>query len=250
MTRPPSHTQTALHSEILKPDLIEHELLTPIATILGFSRLILEEKNIPPDREEFAGIIRNQAQQLKHCATAMVDLSRAASGRLEILPCPGDISQQIRIISHIVLEAHSENRDLLDIDVPDHIPTAVFDPTRLEFVLYHLLNAVLTWDRSTGRRTLSLRGGETVHRVDIGNSELVKAPEAGEPIQDVLLIKRYCRIGGIGFQVARHIIEEGHGGKLWLRTDPELGNVFTFTLPGSASPAGPDGNPGKGAVKP
>ncbi len=43
---------------------------------------------------------------------------------------------------------------------------------------------------------------------------------------------------GLGLPLAKHIVEDVHGGRLTVQSVPERGSTFTVTLPGAAQLAG------------
>ncbi|MNL68653.1 Phytochrome-like protein cph1 [compost metagenome] len=48
---------------------------------------------------------------------------------------------------------------------------------------------------------------------------------------------------GLGLAICKAIVEEGHGGRIWIEAGPEGGSRFVVALPLEASPMG-DHEPG------
>lgn len=64
---------------------MSHEIRTPMNAILGFSELILQEKNNPPLTQEYTSDIKRSAQNLLHIINEVLDFSKIEAGKAEII---------------------------------------------------------------------------------------------------------------------------------------------------------------------
>lgn len=63
---------------------MSHEVRTPMNAILGFSELILQQKENPSLTQEYAFDIRRSAKNLLHIINDILDLSKIESGKMEM----------------------------------------------------------------------------------------------------------------------------------------------------------------------
>lgn len=77
--------EKANHAKSLFLANMSHEIRTPMNAILGFSELILQEKNNPPLTQEYASDIKRSAKNLLHIINEVLDFSKIEAGKAEII---------------------------------------------------------------------------------------------------------------------------------------------------------------------
>ena len=51
------------------------------------------------------------------------------------------------------------------------------------------------------------------------------------PFEQVESTRHHTRGTGLGMPICRQIVEEGHAGRIWLRSEPDAGTTVYFSLP-------------------
>jgi len=64
---------------------MSHEVRTPMNAILGFSELILQQKENPALTQEYAFDIRRSAKNLLHIISDILDISKIEAGKMEVI---------------------------------------------------------------------------------------------------------------------------------------------------------------------
>ena len=77
--------EKANHAKSLFLANMSHEIRTPMNAILGFSELILQEKNNPVLTQEYASDIKRSAKNLLHIINEVLDFSKIEAGKAEII---------------------------------------------------------------------------------------------------------------------------------------------------------------------
>ncbi len=215
---------------------LAHELRTPLTPILGCAQLLAEqfhpEPGSPQDRL-IRGII-NSAEALESRVSDLLDLAQLEvgvfsleMGRVDLRVVINDLALQYQPL----VEGKGQT---LVLDLPDRLPLVKGDRRRIVQVLMNLLeNAV----------KFAPKGGSIIVRAMIRNRALaVEVHNTGvslSPEEQQRLFRPYYRSeadrqrlpgSGLGLAVCKQLVE-GHGGKLWVQSEPSRGVTFGFTLP-------------------
>ncbi len=210
-----------------------HELRTPLATLNLQADGLL--KGLDPKRDERtyprAEAVRRQVDRLERLIESLLDVSRIASGRLQLAVERCDLSALVRDVcerSRFELErAGSE----LTLDIPSLV-IGWWDRMRLEQVVLNLLgNAIkyglgkpiavsLTADHERARLTIRDHG--------IG----ISAADRSKVFMRFVRATSIDNYGGVGLGlwIARQIVE-AMDGTIEVESVPDEGSTFTVSLP-------------------
>ena len=122
---------------------MSHEIRTPINAILGMNEMILRESEENTIRE-YAQNIQSASDILLSIVNEILDFSKVASGKMELVPVEYDVAALIRDCSTIV-ETRAAGKDLrLEVSCDETTPSKLLgDETRIRQILSNLLtNAV------------------------------------------------------------------------------------------------------------
>ncbi len=215
---------------------LAHELRAPLTPILGCAQLLAEqfrpEPGSPQDRL-IRGII-SSAETLESRVLDLLNLAQLEAGAFSLEM--GRVDLRV-VINDLALQyqplAEGKGQTLV-LDLPDRLPLVKGDRRRIVQVLMNLLeNAV----------KFAPKGGSIIVRAMIRNRALaVEVHNTGvslSPEEQQRLFRPYYRSeadrqrlpgSGLGLAVCKQLVE-GHGGKLWVQSDPSRGVTFGFTLP-------------------
>lgn len=121
-----------------------HELRTPMNAVLGFSRLMQNDKNLTAEQKEVLDIINRSGNHLLSLINQVLDMAKIESGRMVIENAPFDLGGTIRDIIDMMRErAISKGLDL-HIDQCSTFPRVVnADAGKFRHILINLLgNAI------------------------------------------------------------------------------------------------------------
>jgi PAS domain S-box-containing protein len=234
-----------------------HELLTPVAIVRGYAqslqRLVARELEASPEaadvRIDARRLQRSVAQvdrasgRLTQLIGDLLDITRLHHGSLVPVPRPMNLSALMRSAIEGIGVQQAGGRYPTGVTVhaelpPDGEVVGTWDVTRLEQVVFNVLDNALKYssegDRISAR--LWLEGDEA--RIDVSDTGL------GIPADQLeLIFEPFHRTGdanvaasgmGMGLAVCREIMV-GHGG--WIRaSSPGVGQGSTFSigLPGAS----------------
>ena len=213
-----------------------HDMRSPLGAILGYSQFLQEEDCISDEEREFLVIIEDSSRFMLGLIDDLLDFSRIESGSLGLDRQPTDFLAQLKrnLALNRVLAAKK------DIAIEGHfheaIPPAIaIDKAKMEQVLNNLIsNAVKFSPPGSTVRVELFMSGELV-------TVAVRDQGPGIPPEDLKRIFEPFGRGsarptgderstGLGLHIVRRIVL-GHGGKLWVESEPGRGASFYFTIP-------------------
>lgn len=209
--------------------MANHDLRTPLTTILGFVQLARRQLGGDTERTlRTLADIERQCLRMVRLVHDLLDVARFESGAIPVAAAPGDLRERVRLA---VERQAAEAR--VTVDVPDTEVRARFDPDRIDQILDNLLaNGVRHTKPGTNvDMTLRIEGGEAVLRVrDRGAG--IDADEQARLFTPFYQTQRSRSYGGtgLGLHISRRIAEAHHG-RLWLESTGPDGSTFALALP-------------------
>lgn len=218
---------------------VSQELRSPLASILGFTRTLLEDREEFFDsevRHEFLSIVEHECNRINRLVTDILHVSRIDEGRaLELHPKRVDLAELIdRVVAaqRSYATTHSFRIDL----APEVTSTPIVaDEDKVDQILTNLLSNAIKYSPQGGDITISGQLGEGRVEVCISDEGI------GIPSDQIRRVfERFHRVEttdqrrtagtGIGLYIVKHLVE-AHGGNIWVESEPGQGSHFYFTLP-------------------
>ncbi len=215
---------------------ISHDLRTPLFSIQGFVRLILDGE--VPDEEtqrEFLGIIGRQAEQLAQLVNNLLNISRLESVKLEME------RTSVQLL-HVLEQSASKLRGMArakDITLQTALPVSLApvsgDSGWLEQVVTNLVGNAIKFTPEGGRVTIGARGSKDEVLVEVSDTGVGIPHAALDRIFDKFYqVPNVSDEGyqgtGLGLHIAKQIVEL-HDGRIWAESTLGQGSTFRFTLP-------------------
>lgn len=212
---------------------VSHDLRSPLRSIDGFSRLVVEENEgrLSPDTARKLGVIRSAAQQMGVLIDDLLSFSRL--GRVEVK------KRRVftdGVVGEVVAELKQENVDRQIEFVIEELPACYADPILIRQVFRNLLGNAVKF--STLRPSARIEVGSIPTAAQGMVTFFVKDNGAGFDMQyiDKLfgVFQRLHRMEdfpgtGVGLALVRRIVER-HGGKVWADAAVDVGATFYLTL--------------------
>ena len=215
---------------------VSHEIKTPIFTIQGFAETLLDGA-LQDDRvnEKFLTKILVNTKRLRNLANDLVEISRIETGELEMVMAPFNLQQLVKEVKD-ELEPIAEGKAVkLLHNVPDNLPPILGDKSRINQVLYNLVDNAIKYSNQEGTVEIvarSLPSGDV--KVSIADNGI------GIPPQHIpRLTERFYRVDksrsrsqggtGLGLAIVKHILG-AHNSEMVIDSKPGQGSTFGFTL--------------------
>ena len=209
---------------------ISHQTKTPIANLLLYAQLLLEQ-DLPPESRAYVSALEHQAEKLRFLIDALVKTSRLESGVLAMTPKRHGLQQLLEDAAAQAAPKAETKGIALTVEPADL--TARFDPKWTTEALYNLVDNAVKYTPAGGSVTLRAVGYELFCRVDVTDTG-PGIPEA----EQARIFQRFYRSPsasetegvGIGLYLARQIAA-GQGGYLKVTSRPGEGSTFSLFLP-------------------
>ncbi|MFS0576832.1 HAMP domain-containing sensor histidine kinase [Sporosarcina sp. 179-K 3D1 HS] len=222
-------------SERLKTELItnvSHDLRTPLTSIITYTDLLKNEELSSEERMKYVDILDKKSQRLKTLIEDLFDVSKMASGNLELAKQRVDLTQ---LLQQALAEHAAEIEDSgLDFrtTLPEFPLIASVDGQRWWRVLDNLIVNAIKYTLPGTRVYISLRKVGSDAEFIVKN---VTKYELGENVDE--LFERFKRAdtsrhtegSGLGLAIAQSIVDL-HGGTMKIEVDGDLFKV-TVTVP-------------------
>jgi signal transduction histidine kinase len=230
-----TQNQQLRESEQHKRDLISmvsHEVRTPLASVLGFTSLLLERDFSPQEQRRYLEIVDAQARRLAALAGDFLDVQLLEGGAMTLNRGPVDLADLAREQARLFFSHSDAHR--LDLDAPDGPVMVDGDRDRLAQVIGNLFSNAIKYSPAGGIIRVQLRtvNGEVL--LTVQDEGMGIAAEDQEHVFDKFFrtAEAASAVGGtgLGLAVAREIVET-HGGSIKVESEPGEGSRFSIELP-------------------
>jgi PAS domain S-box-containing protein len=220
-------------AEMIKDEfigLVSHELRTPLTVIIGALATASDKRASNEDKEELINEASSSAESLAAILDNMLELSRSQAGRLKLDVKSVDIGYIAGKAVERVRRKYDTHRCIPDF--PDDIPDVKVDPSRLEQVLYNLLENAVKYSPAGSDIRIFSRKEEEGLIIGVNDRGIGIAPEDQQ-----MIFTPFSRLEGsgakgigLGLVVCKHLVE-AHGGRIWVESQKGKGATFLFSIP-------------------
>ena len=216
---------------------VTHELRTPLTSIKSLAEILQDNPRIATDQQKnFLNIIIRESERLTRLISQVLDFQKIETGLAALDIAPVDIKK-------IIYEAVATTRQLmqtqkmkLEVTIPEQVPIIIGDRDRLTQVMVNLFSNAVKFSPVPGSSVkIRLKVQKKRLQIDVKDSGIGIDRKNQEIIfEEFRQVKQQGKGrppgSGLGLTITRRIIE-AHGGKIWVRSKPGKGAVFSFTLP-------------------
>lgn len=216
---------------------VSHELRTPLSAIRGYIETCLEPapEGMDPPYKRFLPIIHQHALRLHALIEDLLILSRIESKAMALVLEPTPLSHIVEnCIITLANEAEKKRVALINA-LPPMLPEVMADQRALERILLNLVENAIKYSEDESEVRITARRHHD--RLSI----LVEDQGLGIPKEDqTRIFERFYRVDkarsrkaggtGLGLSIVKHLVL-GHGGEVWVDSEPGRGSTFFFTLP-------------------
>ena len=226
-------------SELAKSELVSvvaHELRTPLASVLGFTSVLLQREVTDEQRREYLNIIEAQGRRLSALVNDFLDVQRLEEGKLSIGSELVDVGRVVR--EQTELFAGQSPKHLLDVSLPPTPLPVRGDSNRLAQVVANLLSNAIKYSPHGGVVRVAGKRNHDVVRVSIQDEGVGIPAELQREIFGKFVRGHATAEGiegsGLGLAISRSLVE-AHGGSIDFESTKGRGSTFWFEIP-TASP--------------
>ncbi|PLY04478.1 MAG: histidine kinase, partial [Desulfuromonas sp.] len=223
--------------EKLKSEFVStaaHELRTPLSTILGFSELILNERDLPAeDLREYVGIIHQKAEGLALIVSDLLDISRIEAG--DSLPLEPEQCDLKELCEDALLgfKVYGD-KYTFELSLPETEISVKADRFAIAQVLENILSNAVKYSPEGSVITLEVDAQKEEAQICVADQGMGMFPEQVERVYDKFYRADASNTAipgtGLGMTIVKHIVD-AHGGKVWIDSAPQQGTRVYFTLP-------------------
>ena len=214
---------------------MSHEIRTPLTSIIGFSRLLEAETDLPATAQVYSGRIATASQGLLSVVNDILDFSKIEAGHIELDPHVFEpatfVAESVELVA-----AHAELKGLsVSVSGCEALPAGVSaDSARLRQVLLNLLNNAIKFTASGGVSVDVGYEGAGYLRIAVTDTGVGLSPDQADRLfhrfsQADNSISRRHGGTGLGLAICKSLVEL-MGGEIGLQSAPDVGSTFWFTI--------------------
>jgi signal transduction histidine kinase len=214
---------------------MSHELRTPLNAILGFSQILRRDEALPGPARSHLDRIHLSGQSLLSLLDTILDYSRLESGDLDHRPGRVDVAELLEEVRGIATVLSAAKGQSLEFEAAE-TGELWADRRLLKQALLNLISNAVKFTPQGGRVTVTARL-EADHQV-LGVADTgigIPAAERESIFQPFAQLDGegggLAKGSGLGLVIVKKVVEELHGGRVELASDPGAGAVFTLRLP-------------------
>jgi PAS domain S-box-containing protein len=208
---------------------VAHEVNNPLAAILGFTDLLLENPQVPVNAREDLQIILQETQRTKDIVQDLLSFARQRPVKRELAHINAVLRQTTKLRSYDFASHGVEVTEEYD----ENLPTVLGDAQQLQQVFLNLLNNAYDATEDAGHRgKIHLKTFHTGEWVEVTIRDNGTGITDVERIFDPFYTTKQTGKGtGLGLSICYGIVR-AHGGEIqcWNNTDGE-GSTFSIRVP-------------------
>jgi signal transduction histidine kinase len=216
---------------------MSHELRTPLNAIIGFSQILMMNKTLPEKLAPYIQKIGIAGNNLLTLVNTILDFAKLEAGKLSFKP-------EINLISNVIYDVASiiepmAQKKSITFHYPELISLGLYlDKGLIVQVLLNLLSNAVKFTPEGGAVTLTIDYDESMRSYKIGirdngigidESDIMTLFDPFTQVENTF--QKSTKGTGLGLAISKRIIEDLHGGHIWVESSVGVGSTFYFTIP-------------------
>jgi signal transduction histidine kinase/CheY-like chemotaxis protein len=219
---------------------VSHEMRTPLASIVGFTELLVTREVTPEHRQEYLAIMLQEGRRLTALINDFLDIRRLEEGGHQVLRlAPADITA---LINRAIVLLNNSASSPVQTSFQENLPLVRVDSDSVFRVVANLLSNARKYSPDGGSIVVAARAVDDSVEVTVRDHGLGIPPESlSQMFAKFYRVetpdRRTIRGTGLGLAISKNIVE-AHGGKITVRSQGlGQGATFSFTVPAVKEPA-------------
>lgn len=229
------------HLDELKSQFVSvaaHELRNPLAAILGYLEMLLDEDlgPVPGPQRRYLEIVHGAGRRLLHVTNDLLDATRIEAGRIDLTLRPADLGALVEGVAAEYRPQLEGKAQRLELDIAPGLPAALCDEARAAQIVGNLLSNACKYTAEGGQIAVRVGRAEGAGYLLVSVADTGIGIPAGERER---LFDRFFRTegarasgaggAGLGLHVTRALVEL-HGGQIWVESEAGRGSTFYVTF--------------------
>jgi PAS domain S-box-containing protein len=215
--------------------MIYHDLRSPLANIVS-SLDVLYSMAPEDDKETVEAILKiaeNSTDRIQRLVSSLLDVSKLESGQpvadQKVVETVGLIESAVRDVAPVAGGRHQ----MLATDFPAQLSSIWVDEDMARRVLINLMENASKFSPVNGRIEIGAREDDGwIHMWVSDNGPGIPAVEQDRIFDKFTRLRGTSKPGGLGIGLAFcRLAVQGHGGHIWVESEPGSGATFRFTFP-------------------
>jgi signal transduction histidine kinase len=211
-----------------------HELRTPLAALSTAAQIIPRSDISEEQRKRIYHTLVVETQRLSEMTTSFLDLARLESGRVHFEPVVFNISEFMKDCISVLKSSIVEKNQIINLNVSNDLPSLRADRDKIKQVVINLLSNAIKYTPELGTITIGARVEGKEMEISVSDTGRGIPPESlthlFEKFYRVPSISGIAQGTGLGLSICKKIIE-GHGGRIDVTSQVDVGTTFKFYLP-------------------
>jgi len=209
--------------------ILAHDLGTPLHSIGGLAKLLLEKEGWPPDVAHKLNLIIQQTQRLDNVIQNVRKATRLPEPHFEVLTIQQILSETLPLIEPFM----QKNKVKMKVDIDENVKPLYVDRYRIQTALMNLIQNALEAMPEGGEINISVNylSTKSFESIIITDTGVGMAPEIVEKgCEPFFSTKQDEGMRGLGLAIVRDIIKV-HGGTLEIKSVQGQGTSVILNLP-------------------
>jgi PAS domain S-box-containing protein len=214
---------------------MSHEIRTPMNAIIGFSEVVIQDRELAPETKKHANTILSSAKSLLGVINDILDVSKMESGKFALenicFHLPNAMAEALRTLEHQAAEKSLDMTINYDAKLPLRF---MGDPARLRQVILNLVgNSIKFTEKGSVKITVKFGEQPRMLHFSVIDTGIGMTPEQTTKVfesfsqADEATTRRFGGTG-LGTTISKQIIEM-MGGEIWVESELGKGSTFHFT---------------------
>ena len=217
---------------------VSHEMKTPLSGIKAYVELLADgDAEDEKSREEFLDVINSQADRLQRLIDNMLNLARIEAGVVKVTKQSQSLNEVLEEALNVIQHAADQKGIELVRDLSPLYLGVLADRDMLLQSAINLLSNAVKYTPAGRRVTLRSRLLGTDVLFEVEDQGVGLSPEDQQRVfEKFYRVKKDQNMAvgtGLGLPLARHIVQDIHGGQLTLESQLDVGSKFSVRLPGA-----------------
>ena len=216
---------------------MSHELRTPLNAIIGFSQILQTREEIPQNLRSYIEKISIAGNNLLNLVNTILDFAKLEAGKFSYHPKMTLISDIVKEISILISPlAEAKNISLV---MPSDISLTLFiDVQLMKQSLINILSNAIKFTPNNGEVTFSIMFDKQRNQYVLSicdNGVGMSKESISQLFTPFTQIDNHLQVAskgtGLGLVITKKIVEDLHGGNIWVESTIDEGSCFYIAIP-------------------